>query len=313
MGLFDLTAERERLQLAADCSKCFGLCCVAHGFKASDSFAFDKLPGKPCPNLLADFGCNIHRTLRQHGFSACTAYTCYGAGQKVAQEIFGGVDWRQAPETAELMFQTLPIVRQLNHLLWFITEALDRVVPGADYQQLLDLLDKTERLTTTPAAEMSWGAIDEHCLAGESLLSQVSAAIRATALSAMPDRAVQSPARDSRHPGPPGVDQRGADLRGADLRGADLRGADLRGLDLSGVDLRGPDLWGAVLSNADLSGADLRWADLMGADLRHANLAGADLSAAIYLTQSQLELAQGNARTSLSGPLLAPAHWSGVA
>jgi len=50
----------------------------------------------------------------------------------------------------------------------------------------------------------------------------------------------------------------------------------------------------------------------MGADLGRANLAGADLSAAIFLTQSQLELADGNARTILSGPLQAPAHWSGA-
>jgi uncharacterized protein YjbI with pentapeptide repeats len=48
----------------------------------------------------------------------------------------------------------------------------------------------------------------------------------------------------------------------------------------------------------------------MGADLGRANIAGADLSAAIFLTQSQLDLADGDARTVLSGPLLAPAHWS---
>ena len=75
--------------------------------------------------------------------------------------------------------------------------------------------------------------------------------------------------------------------------------------------MRGADLFGAVVSGADLSGADLRWADLMGADLGRANLAGADLSAAIFLTQSQLDVAHGNARTILSGSLKAPAHWSG--
>jgi uncharacterized protein YjbI with pentapeptide repeats len=64
------------------------------------------------------------------------------------------------------------------------------------------------------------------------------------------------------------------------------------------------------LSGADLSGADLRWADLMGADLGRANLADADLSAAIFLTQGQLQLAHGNAGTTLSGPLQPPAHWA---
>jgi hypothetical protein len=105
MAFIGLRAERERLGLEPDCASCFGLCCVAHGFKASASFAFDKLPGKPCPNLLADFGCGTHRALRQQGFSGCTAYSCYGAGQKISQEIFHGTDWRQAPETAGRCFR----------------------------------------------------------------------------------------------------------------------------------------------------------------------------------------------------------------
>ena len=283
MDLFDLTAERHRLGLAADCRRCFGLCCVAHGFRASTAFAFDKLPGTPCTNLLADFGCRCHRTLRQEGFSGCSAYECYGAGQKVAQDMFAGVDWRQAPDTAELMFQMLPIMRQLHQLLWFVTEALDRCPAGADHQELLNLLGQTERLAATPAAEMVWKDIEDHCLVGEKMLGQVSGAIRLAARS---------------------EDRGRSDLRGADQRGADLRDADIRGADLRGADLRG-----AVLAGADLSDADLRWADLMGADLGSANLAGADLSAAIFFTQSQLELARGDSRTTLSAPLLSPTHW----
>jgi uncharacterized protein YjbI with pentapeptide repeats len=280
MELSGLTAERERLNLTADCANCFGLCCVAHGFRASESFALDKLPGKPCPNLLADFGCGIYRTLRPKGFSGCTAYTCYGAGQKVAQDFFGGTDWQQAPETAQSMFHTFHMVRQLHQLLWFITEALDRCPAGATQVDLLAQREWTERMAATPADELSWGAVDDHCMATESLLGQVSAGIRAAAR-------------------PAGR----AELQGVNLRAANFQGADLRGA----------DLWGAVLSSADLSGADLRCADLMGADLGRANLGGADLSAAIFLTQSQLELAHGNARTTLSHPLQRPAHWSGAA
>lgn len=314
MDLFDLTTGRERLRLAADCANCFGLCCVAHAFRASASFAFDKLAGEPCPNLLEDFGCAVHRTLRQQGFSGCTAYTCYGAGQKVSQDMFGGNDWRQAPETADLMFQTFPAVRQLNQLMWFVTEALARCAPGPEHTELLVLLDETERLGAARADEMSWGDVDRHCLIGETLLGRVSAGIRAAALP------VQRPAVRSAPGDLPEVlrhelDLRGdgwrrRDLHGVDLRGADLRGADLRGADLRCADLGGVDLWGAVLADADLSDADLRWADLMGADLGRANLAGTDLSAAIFLTQSQLELAYGNRRTTLSAPLQTPAHWS---
>ncbi len=305
MKLFDLTAERDRLRLAPDCTSCFGLCCVAHAFKASASFAFDKPAGTACPNLQADFGCAVHRELRQQGFSGCTAYTCYGAGQKVAQHLFGGTDWRQAPETAELMFQTFPIVRQLNELLWFITEALDRCPPGVEHEALLVLLDETERLAATRADEMSWGDVDDHCRRGEALLGQASAVIRAAALPVGLERAARSTRGVLQEATRLGAGRRGTDWRAADLRGADLRAADLRG-----ANLRGADLWGAVLVNADLSGADLRWADLMGADLGRANLTGADLSAAIFLTQSQLDLARGDTRTALPDVLRSPRHWS---
>jgi Pentapeptide repeats (8 copies) len=300
MLLFDLTAERERLRLTPDCANCFGLCCVAHGFKASPSFAIDKQPGVPCPNLQTDFGCTIYSTLRPNGFAGCTAYTCFGAGQRISQEMFGRTDWREAPETAGLMFQTLPIVRQLNELLWFVTEALARCAPGPEYPELLGLLRETERMAALQPNEMSWGEVDHHCQIGESLLSRVSVAIRAAELPVMPD----GPALTASVELPEGV------RRGADLHGAYLRGADLSGADLLHADLRSADLWGAVLVNADISGADLRYADLMGTNLGRANLTGANLTGAIFLTQGQLELADGSPRTILPAPLQIPAHWS---
>jgi hypothetical protein len=84
-------------------------------------------------------------------------------------------------------------------------------------------------------------------------------------------------------------ERRGADLIGANLRGADLRSANLRG--------------------AYLIAADLREADLIGADLRDTNLASADLTGALFLTQSQLNAAQGDARTKLPAALTRPSHW----
>jgi uncharacterized protein YjbI with pentapeptide repeats len=155
---------------------------------------------------------------------------------------------------------------------------------------------------------MSWGDIDDHCLAGEAVLAEVSAAIRAAAV----EQAGERSAAPNDQPGIPRFEANRRDdlIRQPELHGADLRGAQLTGANLSGADLRGADLWGAVLSGADLSGADLRWADLMGADLGRANLAGADLSAAIFVTQSQLELAHGDAGTTLTGPLRTPTHWA---
>ncbi len=95
--------------------------------------------------------------------------------------------------------------------------------------------------------------------------------------------------------GPAGVDHSGADLIGTDLRRSDLRRASLRG---------------AYLIGADLRGADLRLADLTGADLRGAKLAGADLSGSLFVTQTQLDAAIGDAGTRLPPTLTRPTHWT---
>ena len=60
---------------------------------------------------------------------------------------------------------------------------------------------------------------------------------------------------------------------------------------------------------ADLREADLRGADLTGADLRGADLRGADLTGCLFLTQSQLDAAVGDARTAVPSTLVHPAHW----
>ena len=88
------------LELRADCTRCFALCCVAPAFAASADFALDKPAGQPCPNLQQDLRCGIHAELRPRGFPGCTAYDCFGAGQQVSQVTFGGRDWRGAPATA---------------------------------------------------------------------------------------------------------------------------------------------------------------------------------------------------------------------
>lgn len=90
----------------------------------------------------------------------------------------------------------------------------------------------------------------------------------------------------------------------ADLRGVDLAGRDLRRRDLAGALLRG-----AVLIGADLRGADLGPADLLGADLRGADVRGTQLSGALFLTQSQLEAARGDATTTVPAAARRPAHW----
>ena len=267
--------NRDRLDLRADCERCFGLCCVALTFSVSADFAIDKDAGQPCPQLQSDFRCGIHTRLRQQGFPGCAVYDCFGAGQKVSQITFGGQDWRQTPQTAQQMFEVLPIMRQLHELLWYLTEALTLPPARPLHGELSLALDETERLTHHSPDSLLELDVAAHRQDVNALLLRTSELVRAEIRRKKKDR-------------------RGADLIGANLRDADFRGANLRG---------------AYLIGADLRGADLRTTDLIGADFRDADLSGADLTGSIFLTQSQLEAAKGDTNTKLPPSLTRPAHW----
>jgi uncharacterized protein YjbI with pentapeptide repeats len=271
----DPIPDRRRLGLRADCERCFALCCVAPAFSASTDFAIDKAAGRACPNLRSDFRCGIHRNLRQRGFPGCSAYDCFGAGQKVAQVTFGGRDWRRAPGTSRRMFEVFAIMRQLHELLWYLAEALTLRPARPLHGELRAALDDTEGLTRRGAEAVLELEVAAHGRDVDALL------LRASEL-------VRGEAKRRR------IDRPGADLVGADLRRADLSRANLRRTCLIGADLRG---------------ASLRLADLIGADLRAANLAGADLRGALFMTQTQLDAAKGDAGTRPPASLARPTHW----
>ncbi|MFI6374217.1 pentapeptide repeat-containing protein [Streptomyces sp. NPDC050546] len=266
-----------RAELRGDCERCFGLCCVALPFARSADFAVGKDAGTPCRNLQDDHRCGIHARLRQKGFTGCTVYDCFGAGQQVSQITFGGRDWRSGPaEHARRMFDVFPVVRQLHELLWYLTEALALPAAGPVHAELRDALEKTRELTDGSPEELAGLDVAAHRQEINVLLLRTSELARAGTRGRRKDR-------------------RGADLMGARLKGADLRGASLRG---------------AYLIAADLTGADLRGADLIGADLRDADLTDADLTGAFFLTQPQLNAARGSAGTRLPESVTRPGHWT---
>ncbi|MEU3520270.1 pentapeptide repeat-containing protein [Streptomyces sp. NPDC006654] len=270
----------DRSRLRGDCSRCFGLCCVALPFTASADFAVSKPAGTPCRNLGGDHRCGIHAELRQRGFPGCTVYDCFGAGQRVSQVTFGGQDWRTgSAQQARRMFDAFPVVRQLHELLWYLTAALDLPAARPVHGELRALLGTVEALALGTPDELAALDVAAHRREADVLLLRASELARA------------------------GIRGRRKDRRGADLMGARLRGADLRGVSLRG----------AYLIAADLTGADLRDTDLIGADLRDADLTDADLTGAFFLTQPQADAARGSAGTRLPESVTRPVHWAAAA
>ncbi|GAB3874403.1 pentapeptide repeat-containing protein [Terrabacter terrigena] len=255
-------------RLEADCSRCFGLCCVALPFARSADFPVDKSGGEPCRNLLADHRCGIHDRLLEGGWRGCVTFDCFGAGQQVSQVTFGGVSWRDAPGTAPTMYAVLPVMRQLHEMLSHLLEAAALDPDRSTEVALAGLVDEVGAATRAgPESLLAVDLVELRSRVGE-LLRTVSASVR------------------ERHRRRDGIRAQSRRVRRVGA-GADLVGADLRGLDLRATDLRG-----ALLIAADLRGADLRWADLLGADLRDADLRGAVVDGALFVTRPQLAAAR---------------------
>lgn len=262
-------------ELRADCANCAGLCCVALPFTTSAEFAIDKPADAPCPNLAGDFTCGIHAELRPRGFSGCTSFDCFGAGQKVTQVTFRGAEWRSSPEIAATMFEAFRRMRQVHELLRLLAEASSTAAAGPVHGMVRLAYDDLELRSHGDRTAILELDLDAHRQGIGAVLEIVSSIVRTA-------------------DGELGPDHSRATLIGARFRGADLRRADLRA---------------ALLVGADLRDADLRVADLLGTDLRGARLEGADLTDALFLTQPQIDGARGDARTRLPQTVERPGHW----
>ena len=269
--------------LKIDCRKCFGFCCTALYFSASDGFPADKEAGKPCIHLQQDFKCVVHKNLRQKGLKGCTIYDCFGAGQKVAQVTYKGQDWRQAPTSANQMFEAFLIMRQLHEMLWYLTEASVVKINNSINNKIGFLRNETEQLTHLDASNLIGLDIELHRNKVNAKLKKVSEWVRGRALNGQKSTLKSKKEIFGR-----------LDFIGADLRKMNLRGADLRG---------------ALLVGANLKGMDLMGADFIGADLRDADLRGADLSEGLFVTQMQINAAKGDLNTRLPIKLIRPSYW----
>ncbi|MGD8323382.1 MAG: hypothetical protein PVF50_03370 [Gammaproteobacteria bacterium] len=159
----------------ADCSKCCGLCCVVPDQLAVQGFGADKPAETPCRHLTERNDCTIHAKRQSLGYPACEAFDCFGAGQWVTQNVFGGADWKDSPELPNQMFAAyrhwLPRFRAAA----LIEAALPHVRDDARNALVARM---TELTSNNPAKDLAM--IDERRLRGE-ILKAIRAALRPAA------------------------------------------------------------------------------------------------------------------------------------
>ena len=262
------------VELASDCASCSGLCCVALQFNEGSGFARSKKIGEACINLAADDGCQIHDRLRESGWSGCTVFECYGAGQRMTA---AAGSWRDSAHPGHL-FATFSALQALHEMLFLLERA--PVTPSTDDERRLaydDAAQLAESEASRPARKVElahrWQPIGALRSRVGALLTAISDEVRAPY---------------------DGIDLSYQDRVAHDLRDTRLRGGSLRG---------------ATLIQADLRGADLTACDLLGVDLRDADLRGAWLSGSLFLTQPQINAATGDAATTLPPGIQRPRHW----
>ena len=270
------TARCEWLEeLHSDCIKCSGLCCTALCFFKSDGFPTDKPAGKPCKNLLPDFQCAVHADLLERGLKGCAAYDCFGAGQRVTKEVYGGITWRDRPGGGEEVFEVFSVVRQLHQILWYLAEASTLLPAQQLWAETDGWIGQVKKQLQRPPAELRFLRVEKirgpvnHLL--KQVIELVSTACKQQSLRTKP----------------------------LDLAGKNKKGSRFDGQDLSM----------SLLLAANLSECSFTGTSLLGADLRDADLKNADLRGSIFLTQMQINSAKGNQGTKLPPALTRPQGW----
>ena len=132
----------EDAALRADCARCAALCCVAFAFdRRSGAFPIDKPNGIPCPNLARDNSCRIYEEREDEGFLGCGSYECYGAGQRVTQEVFGGRSWRDESAILPDMIRAFVVMVRVQELLVLLNEAETMPLDAGERAMLQELQD----------------------------------------------------------------------------------------------------------------------------------------------------------------------------
>ena len=173
------------------------------------------------------------------------------------------------------MYALYPKMVHLQEMMWYLTDGI-RPTTRKIHPLLEDKLSELDALTRSSPDELAALDLDQVRATVLPLLSQI-------------EELVQTPVAET----------------GKRSLPRDWIGKNLAGQDFSGLSVRGQFLLATNLSNSRLRGVNF-----LGADLRDCQLAGADLTDALFLTQAQVNAAQGDAKTRLPERLLRPSHWA---
>lgn len=262
-------------ELVMDCNNCSGLCCIALYCLKSEGFPDDKKAGEPCRNLMPNFQCKVHDKLKELNFKGCISYDCLGAGQKVTNSIYKGINWKTPSEYTEKIFDVFLIVCELHQMQWYLTES-SLIYCADEYRHEIDLLiDENKKITNLSPEELLTQDISEYKKKVNSILKKVGESVQL---------AVRGKAEK---------------VHLTYLLGKDLRNRNLRGQNFNM----------SLLIAANMKGCDLYGTNFLGADMRDTNIKNADLSQSIFLTQMQVNSAKGNHLTKLPAFLTHPEIW----
>ncbi|WP_428648368.1 hypothetical protein [Roseibium sp.] len=137
------------VDLKSDCANCAALCCVVFAFDKSESFALDKKAGEACPNLTGAGKCSVFEDREKLGFKGCIAYDCFGAGQRVTQEVFKGKSWKDDIRLMTGMGEALSVLRRIHEQLVLLESAAKLPLTREERNRLRDL-------QATLAPEADW-------------------------------------------------------------------------------------------------------------------------------------------------------------
>jgi uncharacterized protein YjbI with pentapeptide repeats len=276
MKIHDESAiDKELLEeLKIDCSKCSGLCCTALFFSKMDGFPEDKAAGKPCVNLQYDFRCKIHTELIKRKMKGCLGYDCFGAGQKVTQAIYHNSNWRTEPALSQQIFDVFLVTFQVHQILYFLTEA-KTIIPARELWNHLNVLIKegSDICKASPHVILSFN-IDEYRKQVNECLRKVSNIIMLN------------------------YNHNKEEYKKSFI-----------GRKYKDKNFNGMDFTMSLLISTNFEGCSFNGANFLGADTRDTNFSSADLSEAVFLTQGQVNSAQGNSDTKLPGNLCRPITW----